>query len=134
MFIHNSRTSAPGSAGRPRLVDEARDWANSTIGLICARTGCARSQAITWLARSAQVQPGTLENLSRERLKRLAAEDFIAIREAFVAEINRHIGILEAELKMARARGTTDSAQSAHISAAYAAIEQAKAALKKAAG
>jgi hypothetical protein len=99
--------------------------------LIVARTGCSRADAITTLSRAAHVSAGTLENLSRERLKRLAVEDFAGIRSAYVAEIHRQISALEAELSVVRARGPADGPSIADIGAAYAAIEQARAALRR---
>lgn len=132
MNIPNSRATAPpASVSRARPVDEARQWATSAIGLIAHRTGCTRPEALTALARSAKVASGTLENLSRERLKRMAVEDYVGIQAAFIAEINRNIGLLEAELELARARGAAGGAAGADLGAACAALEQARAALKK---
>lgn len=109
-----------------RVVDEARDWAEQAATLIATRTGCTRPEAMRSFSRESRVSPGTLENLSRERLKRLAVEDYVGIQQAFIAEINRAIGALEAELERARARGLCSGAFWAELSEAQAAITYAK--------
>ena len=61
----------------------------------------------------------------------MAVEDYVGIQAAFIAEINRNIGLLEAELELARARDAAGGASGADLGAACAALEQARAALKK---
>lgn len=111
---------------RRRIVDDARSWAEHSLTLISGRTGATRAEAMSALSRSTAISPGTLENLSRDRLKRLAAEDYIALRSALITEIHRAIGALEAELKVLRARGAGDGAEAAALGEAEAAVDQAR--------
>ena len=126
MSIQSARTNAPRVDRSSAILDEAKSMVRTTVNRVAARQAATVPEAITAVARSAGLNPGTLENLLRERLKNLSAADYAAIRDVCIEEIAREIRSLERELSRARSTGTGARLRPADICEAEAALETAR--------
>ena len=108
------------------ILAEAKTMVRSTVDRIAARKAATVPEAVAALARNAGLNPGTLENLLRERLKNISAADYAAIRDVCIEEISREIVDLERELSRARTSGGSNRIGSVEIREAEAALEKAR--------
>ena len=69
------------------------------------RDGVDAEQAKAAVARVLKAAPGTIENITRGRVKDIRRRLSDRIREAFIGSLEREIAALEHELQLARACG-----------------------------
>lgn len=92
--------------GRPvsaACLDIARDRALRLEAAEAERLGVTRRAARPSLARRLRIPAGTLENLLRERVKRVAADVWLSLEAAYAELLRREIERLTHELEMVRA-------------------------------
>ena len=83
----------------------ARDWARRLESKEAERAGLPLRAARKRLADRLGVLPGTLENLSRDRIKGVRHWIFLALHEAMKGEIRREIAAHQHELAKLEAIG-----------------------------
>lgn len=89
----------------PQSDEAARMWAAFVDGAEQRRSGVALAVARKNVARRLRVAAGTLDELSRNRLKGVRVWVFDRLRAAFIREAQSEIKRLEHEIEMARVAG-----------------------------
>ena len=102
----------------------ARTWALSIEDRERYRTGLSLPDARKAVARRIGVAPGTLENLRKGRVKRVALHVYQRLRAAVIRELQSEISRCTHELEMARQIGTDP--RSADMAALETAMARAK--------
>ena len=124
MIIRKKRINRPLEHA---AVDEndARSWVLEAVQRERVRSGYTLRIARASLAAKLGVAPGTIENIWRDRLKKLGADLRDKITHHRIKSLEADLADLANELAFARARGTL--ATSAQIDDAYAALETTRA-------
>lgn len=99
--MHPSAMDKSSTAGAPvtsLCLDVTRDRAARLEMAEARRMGGTRGAGRRGLARRLRIACGTLENLARDRLKRVAADLYLKIEAAYADMLRAEIGRLETEL------------------------------------
>jgi hypothetical protein len=103
--------------------ETARDYAVSLVKIERSR-GLTAVQAIERVARSVRLGSGTLENIVRDRVKRVDGRIRDRLQERLVRELQKEIGKLTDELARARKGGGILAAEHVRQVSAYLAKAQ----------
>ncbi len=105
----------------------ARDWARRLETKEAQRSGLSLGVARKRVAGRLGILPGTLENLSRERIKGVRHWIFLALHEAVKAELKREMAAHEHELEILERLGR--DASDTQVQAAMAGYDALRARL-----
>lgn len=113
------------------FVDRSRAWLRD-LETAHRRKGASAADARTVVSRCTGIAPGTLENLSGNRLKTVGAHVYEALRRAAIRQITKDIETLRHELTVAEAASLDAHSDEvddleATIAAAVAMISRTKA-------
>lgn len=114
---------------RPRVKDKKTMNALAMVQRLeqreAMRTGLSQREARKVVARKAQVLPGTLERIRRDRVKDQRVGVFNRIRDLFIREAEKEIEALQHEILIARQTGLDPTGeQAAEIEATLAKLKE----------